>query len=124
MAVIALNKFRTIRYKITSQPVEVYTCPIGVASIITLCQVTNVADDGNTYSVTGIHTRGTEGQFDTRGPGGQFKFANLQSVPTNDSVNLLPDGKLALETYDALVIQGSADNKMHLILSVLETAKQ
>ena len=115
MAVIALNKFRTIRYKITSEPVGIYTCPIGVASIITLCQVTNVANDGQTYSVTGIHTRGTEGQF---------KFANLQSVPTYDSINLLPDGKLALETYDTLVIQGSVSNKMDLILSVLETAKQ
>ena len=114
MAVIALNKFRTIRYKITSAPVEVYTCPIGVAAIITLCQVTNVANDEKTYSVTGIHTRGTSG----------FKFANLQSVPTNDSINLLPDGKLALETYDALIIQGSVSNKMDLILSVLETAKQ
>ena len=124
MAVIALNKFRTLRYKITSTPSEVYTCPIGVAAIVTLCQVTNIANDGQTYSVTGIHTRGTEGQSDARGPGGQFKFANLQSVPTNDSINLLPDGKLALETYDALVIQGSSDDKMDLILSVLETAKQ
>ena len=115
MAVIALNKFRTIRYKITSTAEEVYTCPIGVAGIITLCQVTNIADDGQTYSVTGIHTRGNT-------PG--FKFANLQSVPTNDSINLLPDGKLALETYDALIIQGNVDGKMDLILSVLETAKQ
>jgi len=115
MAVIALNKFRTIRVGITTEMVGIYTCPIGVASIITLCQVTNVANDGQTYSVTGIHTRGTEGQF---------KFANLQSVPTNDSINLLPDGKLALETYDTLLIQGSAGGKMHLILSVLETAKQ
>jgi hypothetical protein len=115
MAVIALNKFRTIRYKITSGPVGIYTCPIGVASIVTLCQVTNIANDGQTYSVTGIHTRGTEGAF---------KFANLQSVPTNDSINLLPDGKLALETHDTIVIQGSVSDKMDLILSVLETAKQ
>jgi hypothetical protein len=115
MAVIALNKFRTIRFKVTTEPVGIYTCPIGVASIVTLCQVTNVANDGNTYNVTGIHTRGTEGQF---------KFANNQSIPTNDSVNLLPDGKLALESYDAIVIQGSSSNKMDLILSVLETAKQ
>ena len=124
MAVIALNKFRTLRYEIKSTPLEVYTCPIGVAAIVTLCQVTNVDTNGGTHSVTGIHTRGTEGQSDARGLGGQFKFANRQSVPPNDSINLLPDGKLALETYDTLVIKGSANDKMHLILSVLETAKQ
>ena len=122
MAVIALNKFRTLRYTIKSTPVEVYTCPIGVAAIVTLCQVTNVDPDGGTYSVTGIHS--CTSNSTSRGDEGQFKFANHQSVPPNDSINLLPDGKLALETYDSLVIQGSADDKMHFILSVLETAKQ
>jgi hypothetical protein len=42
MAVVALNKFRSIRVGITTENVGIYTCPIGVASIIILSQVTNV----------------------------------------------------------------------------------
>ena len=42
MAAVALNKFRTIRVGITTSMVGIYTCPIGVASIVILSQVTNV----------------------------------------------------------------------------------
>jgi ribose 5-phosphate isomerase RpiB len=47
MAVIALNKFRTIRVGITTNLVGIYTCPTGVATIIILSQVTNVAAAGS-----------------------------------------------------------------------------
>ncbi len=41
MAVVALNKFRTIRYNVTTTNTGIYTCPAGVASIVILSQVTN-----------------------------------------------------------------------------------
>ena len=43
MAVVALNKFRTIRVPIKTTNVGIYTCPIGVASIVILSQVTNIS---------------------------------------------------------------------------------
>jgi hypothetical protein len=117
MAVVALNKFLTVRAKATTNPVGIYTCPIGVAAIITLCQATNVSEglDIGTYTITGIHSR-TDG--------GAFKFANSEEIPANDSMNLFPDGRLAMETNDVLFFSSNSNNKIDIILSVLETAKQ
>lgn len=117
MAVVALNKFLTVRLKATTEVVGIYTCPIGVASIITLCQATNVSEgvDAGTYNITGIHSR-TDG--------GAFKFANKEQIPVNDSMNLFPDGRLAMETNDVLYFNSNSNNKIDIILSILETAKQ
>ena len=117
MAAVALNKFLTVRAKATTEPVGIYTCPIGVASIITLCQATNISEglDAGTYSITGIHSRSN---------GGAFKFANAEEIPVNDSMNLFPDGRLAMETNDVLYFSSNSDDKVDIILSVLETAKQ
>ena len=114
MAAVALNKFLTIRAKATTNQVGIYTCPVGVAAIITLCQVTNVSENG-TYKITGIHSR-TDG--------GAFKFANKEEIPINDSMNLIPDGRLALQTNDVLMFSSDSSDKLDIILSVLETAKQ
>jgi hypothetical protein len=117
MAAVALNKFLTIRAKATTEQVGIYTCPVGVAAIITLCQATNVSEglDAGTYTITGIHSR-TDG--------GAFKFANDEDIPVNDSLNLFPDGRLALETNDVLYFSSNGNEQVDIILSVLETAKQ
>lgn len=117
MAAVALNKFLTVRAKATTEQVGIYTCPVGVAAIITLCQATNVSEglDAGTYTITGIHSR-TDG--------GAFKFANDEDIPVNDSLNLFPDGRLALETNDVLYFNSNSTNQVDIILSVLETAKQ
>jgi hypothetical protein len=115
MAAVALNKFRTIRVDLTTNLVGIYTCPIGVASIVILSQVTNVSN--SVASVTAVHSRNTESPAD-------YKFANEVSVPPNDSYSLVSDGRLALETNDVIKIQASEDASLQLILSVLETAKQ
>jgi hypothetical protein len=115
MAAVALNKFRTIRYVVNTFPVGIYTCPIGVASIVILSQVTNVSN--GVSSITAIHSRSIESQAD-------FKLANNVPVPPQDSYSIVSDGRLALETNDVIKIQGTDDGALELILSVLETAKQ
>lgn len=117
MAAVALNKFVTIRARATTSSVGIYTCPIGVAAIVTLCQATNVSEglDAGTYTITGIHSR-TDG--------GAFKFANEEEIPVNDGMNLFPDGRLALETNDVLYFSSNSNQQVDIILSVLETAKQ
>ena len=120
MAAVALNKFRTIRVGITTNNVGIYTCPIGVASIVILSQVTNISSGAaaSTYTVTATHSRTKES------PNIDYKFANAVPIPPNDSYSLVSDGRLALETSDVIKVQSNANNALTLILSVLETAKQ
>ena len=116
-AFVALNKFVSIRSRATTNQVGIYTCPIGVAAIITLCQATNISEglSAGTYTITGIHSR-TDG--------GAFKFANAEEIPVNDGMNLFPDGRLALETNDVLYFSSNGNQQIDIILSILETAKQ
>jgi hypothetical protein len=117
MAAVPLNKFRTIRKKLTPTLSGIYTCPIGVSAIITLCNATNVSAGValSTYKITGIHSR-TDG--------GGFKFANEEDIPPNDTMNLFPDGRLAMETNDVLYFSSDGTDTIDLIISILETAKQ
>lgn len=116
MAAVALNSFKTIRKTITTSSVGIYTCPVGVSAIVLLAQVTNLTNDA-TSQVTALHSRPGETPTD-------YKFANGAYVPPNDSVSLVPDGRLALETNDVIKVQASADNELNIVLSILETAKQ
>ena len=122
MAAIALNKFRTIRARITEDSVGIYTCPICVASIVINWQVTNVStgDSIGVATVTAIHARDPDPVTGVV----SFKLANGVPIPQNDGYNVVGDGRLALETNDVLFISASEDWKLEGILSVLETAKQ
>lgn len=119
MAVVALNKFRTIRIPITTNNVGIYTCPTGVAAIIILSQVNNISTGvaKSTYTVTASHSRSNESPAD-------YVFANQIPIPSNDGLNLIPDGRLALETGDVIKIKADANSVLNLVLSILETAKQ
>ena len=115
MAVVALNKFRTIRHNLTTSNVGIYTCPQGVASIIILSQVTNISS--GIVSLTAYHSRSSESPADT-------SLANQIPIPSKDGYNIVSDGRLVLETNDILKVQASENNALTLVLSVLETAKQ
>jgi len=116
MAVVALNTFKTIRSGITTNAVGIYTCPIGVASIVLTIQITNISTGNTSYTVSAYHSRSTETPSD-------YPFANNAYVAPFDSINLLPDGKLILQTNDAIKVQASDENSLNVILSILETAK-
>ena len=116
MAAVALNSFKTIRKNITTSSVGIYTCPVGVSAIIILAQVTNLTSD-TTSQVTALHSRSSETPID-------YRFANAAYVPPNDSINLVPDGRLVLETNDIIKISASGNNELNIVLSILETAKQ
>lgn len=113
---VALNNFRTIRSNVGIATTSIYTCPVGVSAIVILAQVTNITDD-TTSQITAIHSRPGEPQVD-------FKFSNGAFVPPNDSINLVPDGRLALETNDSIKINASNDDELNIVLSILETAKR
>ena len=113
MAQIALNKFLTIRHNVTTSNVGIYTAPTGVASIILLAQVSNVGTGTSTQTVTASHSRDS---VDAR-------LVKETPIPANDSTSLLA-GRLILETGDIFKVQGSTDNTMEIVLSVLESAKR
>lgn len=113
MAQIALNKFLTIRHNVTTSNVGIYTAPTGVASIVLLAQVSNVGTGTSTQTVTASHSRDS---VDAR-------LVKETPIPANDSTSLLA-GRLILETGDIFKVQGSADNTMEIVLSVLESAKR
>ena len=115
MAVVALNKFRTIRHQLTTTNSGIYTCPAGVASIIILSQVSNISSD--VVSVTAYHSRPSESPSDT-------SLGTEVLIPPNDSYIIVSDGRLVLETNDVLKVQASQNDALNLVLSVLETAKQ
>jgi hypothetical protein len=113
MAQIPLNRFKTIRHNLTTTNSGIYTCPTGVATIVVLSQVTNTST--GVASVTAYHSRIS---------GGDFKLANDVPIPANDSYYVVSDGRLVLESNDIFKIEASEDNKLNIVLSVLETAKQ
>lgn len=116
MAAIALNTFKTIRSGITTTYNEIYTCPIGVATVVLLLQVSNVSTGSTTYQVSAVHSRPDEIPSD-------YEFAHNLYVPSNDSINLVPDGKLILETGDSIKIKADDNNGLTIVMSLLETAK-
>ena len=116
MAAVALNTFRTIRQNVGIAETSIYTCPVGVSAIIILAQVTNLTTD-TTSQITAIHSRPGEPQVD-------YKFSNGSFVPPNDSLNLVPDGRLVLETNDSIKVSATGLDELNIVLSILETAKQ
>ena len=69
MAAVALNTFKTIRVGLTTSYVGIYTCPIGVATVILLAHVTNVSSGTTTYKEQLI-----------REVQNQFKITNLLRI--------------------------------------------
>lgn len=122
MAAVALNKFVTIRHKATSNPTGIYTCPPGVYGIVTLCNATNISEgeSAGTYSITGIHSSSRRASGQT----GEFKFAFNEDIPVNDSMNLIPDGRLSLDRGDTLIFSSNSEEQIDIIVTILETAKQ
>jgi hypothetical protein len=113
MAQVALNKFLTIRAGVTTSNVGIYTAPTGVASIVLLAQVTNVGTGSSTSTVTASHSRS----------GSDIRVLKDGPVPANDAISLVT-GRLILETGDIFKVQGSSNNTMEILLSVLESAKR
>jgi hypothetical protein len=109
MAQLALNRFQTETLEVTTGIQTAYTAPTGYTSIILYAHITNIGASDAT--VTMSHKRSTT----------STELIKNGTVPVNDAFIPL-DGKLVLETNDSIVISGSANNTLKLILSILETA--
>lgn len=128
MALIPLNTFKTKTQFIgTDTTATIYTAPVGVTSIILMCQISNLST--TTQAVTVMHHRNLPILQDAQGLGGQP--GNTDSflvkefgIPENDAASVLT-GKLIIETLDSIRAYTTGQpNSLQVVLSILETANE
>ena len=109
---LALNVFKTITTVVSTSPVGIYTAPVGYTGVVLLAQVANIGS--STYTISFSHRRTTAGIAVTT------EILKDFPVQGNDSTSLF-QGKLTLESGDALVLSASNGSNIKFIGSVLET---
>ena len=109
---LPLNVFKTITKVASTNPVGIYTAPVGYTGVVLLAQVANI--DANTHTVSFSHQRTTSGIAVTT------EILKDFAVQGKDSISML-NGKLTLESGDTLVLSSSNGTNIKFIASVLET---
>lgn len=104
----ALNNFRSTLVDLTSITGNVYTPPLGYATVVLMAQVSN--NGANTIQISSGILRNSN----------YTSLINEASIPTNDSFSVLT-GRLILNYGDILQFTSSDDTSAQLVLSYLET---
>ena len=105
-----LNTFKTVTAVLTTTDQIIYTAPTGFTGIILMAQVTNVDNTNNadvTFGVTGLDSTYTE-------------LVKAYTIPIKDAATVLT-GKLVVEQGSTLHAFASANNRLKMTLSVLES---
>ena len=110
MAALALNTYKTFRSPVTTGITTVYTVPNGVSSIHLFSVISNISS--GIATVTVYHNRA----------GDSYELIKNAKIPATDALNPVT-GSLVLEVGDKIEIQGSANNTMKFVVSILESAK-
>lgn len=109
---LALNVFKTVTKVVSTNPVGIYTAPIGYTGVVLLAQVANI--DSLSHDISLSHRRNVSGIAVTT------EMLKNYPVAASDTVNLL-SGKLVLESGDSLVLSGSDNSNLKFLGSILET---
>jgi hypothetical protein len=109
---LALNVFKTVTKVATTNPVGIYTAPVGYTGVILLAQAANI--DTNTHSISFSHQRTSAGIAVTT------EIVKNFPISGNDTTSLLA-GKLVLESGDVLVLSANTATNIKFIGSILET---
>ena len=110
---LPLNVFQTVTYVAPSDPVGIYTAPVGYSGVVLLAQATNVDTPAHTVSLD--HVRITAGIAVTT------PVVKSMAIQGHDTINLT-QGKLVLEAGDSLKLSASNPNPVsytHLLLETL-----
>lgn len=102
--------FKNARLALTTSLADIYTCPAGTTSIVTLLHVANV--DGTNDADVDI------AWYDSSATATTY-LAKTICVPADASFNSI-EGKLVLEAGDKIQGKASADSDLELSLSVME----
>jgi len=111
---LALDTFKTITKVIPTNPVGIYTAPVGYAGVVLLAQCSNIGSQ--TQKITFSHERTTAGLAVTT------ELLKDFPIEANDSASLLV-GKLVLESNDTIIISGTNGTDLKFLGSILETLK-
>lgn len=109
---LPLNVFKTVTKIATTNPVGIYTAPVGYTGVVLLAQAANIGN--NTQKISFSHQRSISGIAVTT------EILPDYPIPAKDSSNLL-SGKLVLESGDILVLSATTSTDIKFIGSILET---
>ena len=109
---LPLNVFQTITFVASSDPVGIYTAPVGYSGVILGCQATNVDSTSHTVSLDHVRTR--------TGIAVTTEVVKEMPIQGHDTMNLTA-GKLVIEQGDSLKLASSAPGHVKFIASILET---
>jgi len=109
---LPLNVFQTITFVAPSNPVGIYTAPVGYSGVVLMAQATNV--DATSHTVSLDHVRVRAGIAVTT------EIVKSMAIQGHDTTNLT-SGKLVLEAGDSLKLSASNSNHVKFIGSILET---
>ena len=109
---LPLNVYKTVTKVVPTDPVGIYTAPVGYSSVVLLAQAANI--DSNTHTISFSHKRSVVGVAVTT------EILKDFPIEGNDTTTLLR-GKLVLESGDSLTISASDGTNIKFIGSILET---
>ena len=109
---LALNVFKTVTKVATTNPVGIYTSPVGYTGVVLLAQAANIGN--NTQTISFSHQRTTAGVAVTT------EILKNFPISASDTANLVA-GKLVLESGDVLVLSASNGTDIKFLGSILET---
>jgi len=109
---LPLNVFKTITSIASTNPVGIYTAPVGYTGVILLSQAANIGN--STQSISFSHQRTTSGIAVTT------EILKTFPIASGDSANLL-SGKLVLQSGDVLIFSATTGTDIKFIGSILET---
>ena len=109
---LALNVFQTVTYVAPTNPVGIYTAPVGYTGVVLLAQAANVGASTKTISLSHVRT--------TAGIAVTTEIVKDLPIESSDTANLLA-GILVLETNDVLKLSANSSTDIKFIGSILET---
>ena len=106
---LALNVFKTVTQIAPTNPVGIYTAPVGYTGVVLLAQAANISS--STYTISFYHQRTISGIAVTT------EIVKNFPISGNDTATLL-SGKLILQSGDALVLSASDPNNIKFMVMV------
>ena len=111
VADVPLNIFRTRAVELTTQEQTIYSGPSDYTGIILGAQVSNISDEPATIT------------FTLRKNDIDYVMLNAFTVPANDAAEATT-GKLVVEQGSVIKAFASDNNRLNLVLSLLETSNE
>lgn len=112
----ALNVFRTVTSNLFTTGNVLYTAPLRKTSIVLMIQISNVSNTNSNVSF--YHRANSALGFSN------VALAERFEIPAGDSASVIGGGtgKLVLETGQSVFAKAGDNNKLQLVMSILETA--